>query len=114
MSNNDMPIPAPKFTFDLPPDAAGARIYKHSKAWGNKLVFDTTKSGLENASLVAKQVALEARAERNYPARSDFYPDGVPHSDHNRREWIRAIAVVRSTKRGWRLDNPITEKQPQQ
>ena len=27
-----------------------------------------------------------------------------PDSEHNRREWLRAVALVRSTKRGWLIE----------
>lgn len=38
---------------------------------------------------------LLARAQRNYPD----------------SEWLRAIAVVRNTRIGWRLDRPFTKGQ---
>lgn len=30
-----------------------------------------------------------------------------PHSEYLQREWLRAVAVVRQTSRGWQLDNPL-------
>lgn len=39
---------------------------------------------------------LRERAARNYP-----------DSPYLQAEWRRAIGVVRATKGGWRLDNPI-------
>lgn len=41
-------------------------------------------------------VPLEQRAAR-------LWPD----SPALQAEWLRAVAVVRSTRRGWRLDNPL-------
>ena len=42
---------------------------------------------------------LEKRAER-------LYPD----SEYLQREWRRAVAVVRSTKKGWLLEQPVEKK----
>jgi len=39
---------------------------------------------------------LIARAVRNYP-----------DSEYLQQAWLRAIEVVRATRRGWLLDNPI-------
>lgn len=33
-----------------------------------------------------------------------LWPRHLPHSDRNRREWLRAVATVRSTSTGWHLD----------
>ena len=38
-----------------------------------------------------------ARAQRNYP-----------DSAANQIAWLKAVRIVRATKRGWRLDNPLT------
>lgn len=40
---------------------------------------------------------LQTRAER-------LWPDGEPFAEHNRREWIRAVGVVRGTSGGWLVD----------
>lgn len=40
--------------------------------------------------------ALQERAAR-------LWPDSQPLQV----EWLRAVALVRSTRRGWRLDNPL-------
>lgn len=40
---------------------------------------------------------LEARAAK-------LWPDGEPHAEHNRREWLRAVGVVRATGGGWVVD----------
>lgn len=37
-----------------------------------------------------------------------------PESEYLQREWRRAVATVRKTKRGWLLDRPATKKEPQQ
>lgn len=42
---------------------------------------------------------LSERAARNYP-----------DSPYLQAEWRRAVAVVRATKGGWRLDNPISRR----
>lgn len=34
-----------------------------------------------------------------------LWPSSLPHAEYNRREWLRAVYVVRSTKEGWRLDD---------
>lgn len=39
-----------------------------------------------------------ARAQRNYP-----------DSEFNQAAWLRAVAMVRATRIGWRLDNPQTK-----
>lgn len=44
--------------------------------------------------------ALHQRAAR-------LYPD----SDYLQREWLRAVAVVRSTRNGWHLDKPVERRQ---
>lgn len=31
-----------------------------------------------------------------------------PDSEANQIAWLRAVAVVRKTRIGWRLDNPLT------
>jgi hypothetical protein len=36
-----------------------------------------------------------------------LYPD----SPYLQREWLRAVAVVRSTSRGWHLDQPVERRQ---
>jgi hypothetical protein len=41
--------------------------------------------------------ALAQRAARLWPDRLDF-------AERNRTEWLRAVAVVRATARGWMLD----------
>lgn len=41
-------------------------------------------------------ITLETRAEK-------LWPD----NPRNQTEWIRAVGVVRSTKRGWDLDKPV-------
>jgi hypothetical protein len=33
-----------------------------------------------------------------------------PDNEYMQREWLRAVAVVRSTKRGWLLDHPAEKK----
>jgi hypothetical protein len=43
---------------------------------------------------------LERQAARLYP---DSY--------YLRSEWMRAVAVVRSTSRGWHLDQPVERRQ---
>lgn len=30
-----------------------------------------------------------------------LWPDEAPHADHNRRAWLRAVASVRRSARGW-------------
>ena len=45
----------------------------------------------------AQAVDLQARAAK-------LWPDGEPHAEHNRREWIRAVGVVRATGGGWVVD----------
>lgn len=40
---------------------------------------------------------LEARALR-------LWPDGEPCAERNRREWIRAVCMVRATRGGWVAD----------
>jgi hypothetical protein len=47
--------------------------------------------------LGAKGADLEARAAK-------LWPDGEPHAEHNRREWLRAVGVVRATGGGWVVD----------
>lgn len=42
-------------------------------------------------------IPLQQRAER-------LWPD----SPRNQAEWLRAVDVVRSTRRGWELDKPVT------
>lgn len=44
--------------------------------------------------------AMQERAAR-------LYPD----SEYLQREWLRAVAVVRSTRNGWHLDQPVERKQ---
>lgn len=34
-----------------------------------------------------------------------------PGDDYLQREWLRAVAVVRSTRNGWHLDQPVERKQ---
>lgn len=34
-----------------------------------------------------------------------------PDSPTNQREWLRAVGVVRRTRRGWLLDQPVTNKE---
>lgn len=34
-----------------------------------------------------------------------------PDSERNQREWVRAVTVVRRTRRGWLLDHPVTRRQ---
>ena len=36
-----------------------------------------------------------------------LYPD----SEYLQREWLRAVSVVRSTRNGWHLDQPVERKQ---
>jgi hypothetical protein len=43
---------------------------------------------------------LAQRAARNYP-----------DSEYLQSEWRRAVAVVRSTSRGWHLDRPVPRTQ---
>lgn len=50
-----------------------------------------------NPEQAAARVALAERAERLWPDRLDF-------AQRNRTEWLRAVAVVRATARGWMLD----------
>jgi hypothetical protein len=45
----------------------------------------------------AARLALAERALRLWPERLDF-------AERNRAEWLRAVAVVRGTARGWMLD----------
>ena len=45
-------------------------------------------------------LALAERAARNYP-----------DSPALQQAWINAINMVRSTKRGWLLDKPITKQE---
>lgn len=33
-----------------------------------------------------------------------LWPDDAPHAEHNRREWQRAVELVRGTRRGWLID----------
>jgi hypothetical protein len=40
---------------------------------------------------------LQQRAER-------LWPEHLPNWQQNRVEWLRAVAVVRSTKTGWQAD----------
>lgn len=40
---------------------------------------------------------LLARAKLNYP-----------DSEFNQAAWLKAIAIVRGTSRGWKLDHPLT------
>jgi hypothetical protein len=47
--------------------------------------------------LPAKTADLEARAAK-------LWPDGEPSAEHNRREWTRAVGVVRATGGGWVVD----------
>jgi len=48
------------------------------------------------ATPAARPDPLMARAERAYP-----------DNEFLQREWLRAVDVVRRSKRGWRLDNPL-------
>lgn len=34
-----------------------------------------------------------------------------PHQPALQAKWLRAVEIVRSTSRGWRLDNPLTREQ---
>lgn len=43
---------------------------------------------------------LQLRAERLWPDNQAM-----------QREWIRAVAVVRSTRRGWLLERPVAPKE---
>ena len=43
------------------------------------------------------QAALAQRAARNFPESAPI-----------QAAWLRAIAIVRASKRGWVLDSPIT------
>jgi hypothetical protein len=52
------------------------------------------------------QEDLEKRALEAYPD-TELMPD----NSRNRREWIRAVAVVRSTANGWHLDKQA-ERRP--
>lgn len=45
-------------------------------------------------------LVLAERAERNYP-----------DSPTLQQAWINAVQLVRSTKRGWLLDKPITKQE---
>lgn len=49
---------------------------------------------------VRLQDPLVQRAKR-------LWPDSPTHQ----REWLRAVAVVRRTRRGWLLDQPVTNKE---
>lgn len=47
----------------------------------------------------APQQSMTARAARLYP-----------ENQYLQREWLRAIGVVRCTRRGWLLDHPTTKE----
>lgn len=57
-----------------------------------------------NPQAPAARHPLVERAER-------LWPDGEPHADHNRRAWLRAVRVVRSTRRGWLVDHRVPRKE---
>lgn len=48
---------------------------------------------------------LEARALSVFPD-----TELVPDNSRNRREWIRAVGVVRSTSNGWHLDRQVERR----
>lgn len=54
---------------------------------------------LRQLEAVPARDPLLARAQRNYP-----------DSDYLQREWLRAVRLVRKTRCGWRLDNPLTRE----
>lgn len=43
-----------------------------------------------------------------------LWPDGEPHADYNRRAWLRAVRVVRSTRRGWLVDRLVPRKEQEE
>lgn len=43
-----------------------------------------------------------------------LWPDGEPYAEHNRRAWLRAVRVVRSTRRGWLVDRMVPRKEQDQ
>ncbi len=49
--------------------------------------------------MTPRPIPLPERAARAYP-----------RSEALQREWLRAVAVVRSTRRGWLLDQPVRQR----
>ena len=49
------------------------------------------------ASILRTPDPMLARAKLNYP-----------DNEFNQAAWIKAIAIVRGTSRGWKLDHPLT------
>lgn len=68
---------------------------------GTKVTFgdgdgDWAANNLHRGATVTIVSNLARRAARNYP-----------DSDHLQQEWLRAVRVVRGTKRGWVLDRKV-------
>ena len=36
-----------------------------------------------------------------------LWPDTLDHAERNRLEWLRAVAVVRASSRGWRWESRV-------
>lgn len=56
---------------------------------------------------------LRPSAEHLSSRAARLFPDHLPHNGYNRRAWMRAVAVVRSTKRGWVMDDAIRQERVQ-
>lgn len=59
--------------------------------------FDASRWQLTAAATPPTVDPMLARAKLNYP-----------ESAFNQAAWLRAIAIVRGTPRGWKLDHPLT------
>ena len=62
------------------------------------MIADVLQLQTRSKKPTSPALALAERAARNYP-----------DSPALQQAWINAVALVRSTKRGWLLDKPITK-----
>lgn len=53
--------------------------------------------------IAVREAASNAQADSLAATAERLYPD----NQYLQTEWLRAVRVVRSTKGGWKLDNPV-------